>query len=187
MTVRSGLMTAGPTVAKNPSSRLDHRRRPASNTAILFVVVAIVTGVAAVILLSPLLLRALGTLGGANWSRLSEIGQAYGAASAILSALAVGGVAVSLFLQAGQARANQVQMVRDFQRELVMACLDNPDLYLPCWRPMPDRDMNGARQDLYTMLRLNYGQMGYEVGIITEASLRGDLLEGIFQGAVGRR
>jgi hypothetical protein len=33
---------------------------------------------------------------------------------------------------------------------------------------------------------MNYAQMGYEVGVIPEPSLRGDLLKGTFQGAADR-
>jgi hypothetical protein len=153
-----------------------------------FLVTALTAGVLGLILLSPLLLRQMGALGGADWAKLSNIGQTYGAASAILSALAVGGVAISLFLQANQGRANQVQMVREYQRELVRILLDDPERYLPCWRSydLPELDINGKRQHLFSMLRMNYAQMGYEVGIISESSLRGDLLKGTFQGAAGR-
>ena len=100
----------------------------------------------------------MGGLGGVDWAKLSNIGQTYGAASAVLSALAVGGVAISLFLQANQGRANQVQMVREYQRELVRMLLDDPDLYLPCWRPydLPGLDINAKRQNLFSMLRMNY-------------------------------
>jgi hypothetical protein len=79
-------------------------------------------------------------------------------------------------------------MIREYQRELVRILLDNPELYLPCWRPydLPDLDIDGKRQHLFSMLRMNYAQMGYEVGVIPEPSLRGDLLKGTFQGAADR-
>jgi hypothetical protein len=66
--------------------------------------------------------------------------------------------------------------------------LDEPELYIPCWRSieLPDLDINAKRQHLFSMLRMNYGQMGYEVGIISEPALRGDLLKGMFQGTAGR-
>ena len=158
------------------------------NIIISLLVIALTAGILGLILLSPLLLRQMGGLGGVDWARLSNIGQTYGAASAVLSALAVGGVAISLFLQANQGRANQVQMVREYQRELVRILLDDPELYLPCWRSydLPGLDINAKRQQLFSMLRMNYAQMGYEVGIIDEPSLRGDLLKGTFQGVAGR-
>jgi hypothetical protein len=99
-----------------------------------------------------------------DWGRLSYIGQTYGAESAILSALAVGGVSVSLFLQARQARATSlflqarqaratnIQMVRDYRRELIMMALENPDLYLPCLCPisLSDISADAMRQNLYS-------------------------------------
>ena len=114
----------------NPRSGIDHNRN--IRLAITVTAVAVVV----LILLSPLLLRQLGRIGGVDWIRLSYIGQTYGAASATLSALAVAGVAISLFLQARQARATNIQMIRDYQRELLKMALENPSLYFPsCARP----------------------------------------------------
>jgi uncharacterized protein DUF6082 len=150
-----------------------------------FVMLAITAGVLSLILLSPLLFRQLG---GTDWNTLSQIGQTYGAASAIVSALALGGVAVSLFLQAGQARAHQIQMVREYQLELVRMVLEDPNLYIPCWRPIevPGLNPDGKRQHLFITLRMNYALMGYEIGVISERGLRGDTLAGMFKGSAGR-
>ena len=65
-------------------------------------------------------------------------------------------------------------MIREYQRELVRILLDNPELYLPCWRryDLSELDIDGKRQHLFSMLRMNYAQMGYEVGVISEPSLR---------------
>ena len=180
-------------IAKPPRSRPPHdtinpRSGIAHNRNIGLAIAMTAVAVVVVILLSPLLLRQLGRIGGVDWVRLSYIGQTYGAASATLSALAVGGVAISLFLQARQARATNIQMVRDYQRELIKMALENPNLYLPCLRPvgLSDIGVDDIRQNLYSNLRMSYAQMGYEVGTISEAALRRDFLEGIFQGAVGR-
>jgi hypothetical protein len=164
------------------------RRRTAQGVIIGLAVLAVIAGVLGLILLSPLMLRGIDSIGGADWTRLSEIGQTYGAASAILSALALGGVAVSLFFQARQARAQQIQMVREYYRELVRMTLEDPEVYLPCHRPIkvPGLDLNGQRQHLFMRLRMNYAAMATEVGVLNEATLRGDLLEGIFQGTAGR-
>jgi hypothetical protein len=163
-------------------------RRPARGAIIGIAVLVVIAGVLGLILLSPLLLRGMDPLGGTDWTRLSEIGQTYGAASAILSALAFGGVAVSLFFQARQAKAQQIQMVREYYRELVQMALDNPEVYLPCHRPIKvaGLDLEGKRQHLYVRLRINYAAMATEVGVMDESALRGDLLEGLFQGTAGR-
>jgi hypothetical protein len=171
--------------AQHPA--LPHRRL-ARGMIIGIAVFAAVAGVLGLILLSPLMLRGIDSLGGADWTRLSEIGQTYGAASAILSALALGGVAVSLFFQARQARAQQIQVVREYYRELVRMTLDNPEVYLPCHRPikLPGLDLHGKRQHLFVRLRMNYAAMASEVGVMDESTLRRDLLEGLFQGTAGR-
>jgi hypothetical protein len=156
--------------------------RKAVVSLIMLIVTACVFGL---ILGSPLLLSHLGAR---DWNRLSQIGQTYGAASAIISALALGGVAVSLFVQAGQARAHQIQIVREYQLRLVQIVLDDPDIYLPCWRPieLPGLNLDGKRQHLFITLRINYALMGYEIGVISERGLRGDTLAGIFKGTAGR-
>lgn len=66
--------------------------------------------------------------------------------------------------------------------------LENPELYMPCWRPIeiPGLDIEGKRQHLFMTLRMNYAYTGFEVGIISEASLRQDILAGAFKGQVGR-
>lgn len=54
----------------------------------------------ALVILSPLALRTLARSFDLNWSNLSNVGQTYSAVSALLTALALGGVAISLLYQA---------------------------------------------------------------------------------------
>ncbi len=68
----------------------------------------------ALVILSPFALRVLATSFGLNWSNLSNIGQTYGAVSALITALALGGVVVSLLYQArdvGTARSHAIRNV----------------------------------------------------------------------------
>ncbi len=98
------------------------RHRPATSATagaaarrvgrILGLVAVAVAALAVVLLLSPLVLDDIANSGGADWNRLSDIGAAYGFTSAIVSALALAGVAVSLVVQNRQARAEQVQGIR---------------------------------------------------------------------------
>ncbi|MDG5807772.1 DUF6082 family protein [Streptomyces ossamyceticus] len=149
-------------------------------------VLAASTAVLGVVFLSPFALKAFGNGKGEEWSRLSAIGQTYGATSAIVSAFALGGVAVSLFLQARQARADQIQGIRGFHTELIRMQLDDLPLYLPCWGPLDLPDDDARRQHIYTNLMVQYAWMGYEIGTIPEPLLR-NMLGGMFQGHVGRR
>jgi hypothetical protein len=151
-------------------------------------VLAVITGVLTLVLLSPLLMREIGAVRGMDWTRLSEIGQTYGAASAILSALALGGIAISLFVQARQTRAQQLQTVRAFQLELLQMTPDNPQVYLPCWGATIDApNLDIQRQNIFVNLIMVYQQMGYEIGVISEGSIRGEVLAQVFRGEAGRR
>jgi len=66
-------------------------------------VVVIVSGLVAV---SPFALNLLSP-NATDWTQLSLIGQTYGAASALLAVIALLGVAVSLLMQAREARASR--------------------------------------------------------------------------------
>ncbi|WP_345630677.1 DUF6082 family protein [Rugosimonospora acidiphila] len=137
-------------------------------------------------ILSPFLLGVLKVFDGTDWARLSEIGQTYGAISAVLSALALGAVAVSVAIQARQAKADQIQAVRGFHLDLVRMQLDDLPTYLPCWGPLDLPSPTSQRRHIYTNLVFSYGSMGYNVGEISEPWLR-DMLGGMFQGESARR
>ena len=87
------------------------------------------------VLASPLALPVLDDVGDRDWRRLSEIGQTYGAVSAVLSALALGGVAGSLALQRQpaeldrrSAKLDRELAFRSVHTELLMFGIQNPDL-----------------------------------------------------------
>lgn len=148
--------------------------------------VAVVLLVVGLVILSPIALRAVSLEEAEDWGRLSDIGQTYGATSAVLSALALGGVAASLLLQARQTRAERIQAIRGFHAELIRMQLDDLPVYLPCWGPLDLPDDTAKRQHIYTNLLLQYAWMGYEIGTISEPLLR-DMLGGMFRGDVARR
>jgi hypothetical protein len=147
----------------------------------------LLAGVAAfgAILLSPIVLREIDQFISADWSRLSEIGQTYGAASAILAMFALGGVVLSLFFQARQARAQQVQAVRHLHFELFRMTLERPDLYLPLWDNPELSPTKESSQYVFTNLIFNYWWMAYDLGVVSEQDLR-RLTAGVFRGPVGR-
>jgi hypothetical protein len=163
-------------------------RSPSRTATISMAVLTATAGVLGLVLLSPLLMRQLGTLWGLDWARLSNIGQTYGAASAILSALALGAVAVSLLVQARQTKVQQIQAVRGFHLELLRMTLDDPTVYMPCWGWNSDMpEVARERQQIFTIMMMNYEAMGYAVGVISELSLRGVFLADMFQSEVGRQ
>jgi hypothetical protein len=149
------------------------------------VLALLATGVVAV-LLSPLLLRLLAERSSADWESLSHVGETYGAASALLSALALAAIAASLFYQARQAAGLQIQTVRMLHVELTKMALAEPELFLPCWRPIDAPTIAGKRQHLYQNLLITYVWMSYELNGLTETEIR-VLLSKIFEGEAARR
>lgn len=148
-------------------------------------ITAALFGILGLVLLSPLLMGRLDTVGGLDWTRLSYVGQTYGAASAVLAAVALAGISVSLLVQIRQTRVQQVQAVRSFHLELMRITLENPSLYVPCWGWAFDAPtVDSERQQVFMM---NHERMGYELGIISEASLRDVFLNEMFASDIGRR
>jgi hypothetical protein len=135
--------------------------RPSTLKAVkgVAVLVGIVIGIAFIVA-SPLLLRY--AVGGASWTRLSEISATYAAVSAIMSGLGVGAVAIALLIQAGQAKAERIDAVRAIHRELMMATLSDMDTYAPCWGPFTTS--TAASRQFFTVQILNYYWQGYDLG-----------------------
>ena len=79
-------------------------------TARLLAVIAVGAGLLSLVLFSPLLLRELTHVKGIDWQQLSNVGQTYGAASAILSGIALVGVVFSLLVQARQAKTERIRV-----------------------------------------------------------------------------
>lgn len=125
------------------------------------------------IVASPLLLAAWEEPKGIDWNRLGQIGQAYDGTSAILSAIALLGVAASLAIQARQNRNDRVQHSLDRQFDLLNLILERPDLYGPVagWPHDGDR----ARQHIFISMWLNVLQMRFEMGTQTESEVRKEL------------
>jgi hypothetical protein len=73
-------------------------RATVGRSATLTLIVVSLIGTLGIVFLSPLALTWLPEDDGPDWSKLSNIGQTYGAASAVLAVLALAGVAVSLLL-----------------------------------------------------------------------------------------
>lgn len=139
----------------------------------------------AAVLLSPFVLEEISGSRGVDWNRLSQVGAAYGFTSAIVSALALAGVAVSLIVQNRQARAEQIQGIRGYYLELARLELEDMALFQPVWGVTDIADPDERKRHVYADLMMNYAWMGYEIGTISETLLR-DMFAGMFTGAAGR-
>lgn len=147
-----------------------------------------VGGTLALVLLSPFILIWVGAVRAEDWNRLSAIGQTYGAASAVLSALALGGIAVSLIVQSRDGRAQQATSVREFHRELLELTSLEPHRLLPCWGWTLGEDISEdfARQIMFAHMICNYMALGYELDVTSETQLRQLTLKHFFDSEIGR-
>ena len=82
----------------------------------------------ALVTASPLALRSLANLHQFDWPRLSNVGQTYGAISAMLVVIGLSGVAVTVFLQVRESRHTRVQAARTRHYDLMRMALDDPVL-----------------------------------------------------------
>jgi hypothetical protein len=110
----------------------------------------------------------------------SLIGQTYGAASAVLSIFALGGIIVSLILQSREARANREQGLRALHVELVKLSLTDP-LYLDCFGPFGARPTTTFVNSTSFNLLVSHWETMWEVGGIQEPHLRA-LASDLFAG-----
>lgn len=138
------------------------------------------------VLLSPILLLRANRLTAANWSTLSDVGQAYGGVSAILTALALIGVAASLLVQRQQADIARTQAIRAFQLQMLTLCLERPDTYYPLMGHEVTGTTEEARQQIFATYFLNYVHAGYSIDFFDEQSLMGDVFPRFFKFDTGR-
>jgi hypothetical protein len=93
--------------------RLDMRASVNSLTIRIGMLVFAV-GVLVLVVISPIALQRIASIHGIKWMRLSNVGQTYGAVSALLTALALGGVVISLLYQARAFKTAREQASRTF-------------------------------------------------------------------------
>jgi hypothetical protein len=117
------------------------------------------------------------------WGQLSDVGQAYGAASAVMSGLALLGVAVSLVIQQRQNRMTEEQTVRQRHFDLVRLTL-NDLKFLYSWGFEPEVDYDPALVGFGTLI-LTHWLMLWRIGHIDESTLRTNA-RAFFRGQVGR-
>lgn len=135
--------------------------------------------------LSPLLLwPLLHAHTDADWRRLGAVGDTYGGVAAIVSGVALLGVAGSLVLQRRQSRIEREYAFREYHREMLRMSMDDPAL-AACWGPRRDTGLD-TDVDLYVTLMIGYWHAGWLVGAFNEQRLRLSLRT-FFAGDVGRR
>jgi hypothetical protein len=110
------------------SSRRGVRGRNLGSVRMPVVLIGILLALAAA---SPFVTSWLNALP-LDWKGMSDVGQAYGALSAALSAFALCGVVASLLMQRQQYRLSENHGIRVRHRELIKMTFEDPSLK-PCW------------------------------------------------------
>jgi hypothetical protein len=142
----------------------------------------VLVGLVAAIVAAPWLVKAaVGR--SADWVQLSNIGQAYGGVSALLSGLAFCGVACSLILQWRQVRLTQIMAVQDRQFELVKLAINDPDLGFSFGTDLPFEE---KRRWQASNLWVAHWAMQWEMGMLSEPVLRVAFEEHFKHNAVAR-
>jgi hypothetical protein len=150
----------------------------------------VLASIAALVLVavSPWALSVLADVHGMNWTELSNIGQSYSAAAALLSSLALVGVALSLVAQNRDAKVAREQAVRSLHTDLVRTGMDPSLLRVVSSSRVhsaPGSELR-ARQRRYANLWVQYWASLHELGLMTEGDVRRHLRADLFSGDVGR-
>lgn len=137
------------------------------------------------VLVSPFTMGLYLVVGGVDWPAVADVGQAFSMSSAILSGLALVGVAVTMRYQAMQTRVAQLEAIRTRHFELSKMVMDDPDKYGKYWGYGPE-DAGLVVRDGYLNQVLNYTKAGFELKVHSAGSVQLIAAE-LFATAPGRR
>jgi hypothetical protein len=152
------------------------------------IITLILTAIVGLVVLSPFALAGIAHFR-SDWVELSNIGQTYGAVSAILSGLALGGIIASLLYQARDSRIAHEQMKRTFQFDLIKLELDDPSLMAAIGAPWGIDALSDAelvREFLYVQMWVTSWVASYATGDFPESVVRQLAAHELFRGRAGR-
>jgi hypothetical protein len=146
--------------------------------------VGLLAAFTALVILAPALVLALMAMHDPlPWQRLSDVGQAFGAVSAVVSAIALLGVVTSLVIQQRQNRMTEEQTVRQRHFELVRITMEDPK-FLYVWGDLPEVGYDPALLGFGNLV-VSHWLMLWRIGNIDEETLRRNAAA-YFAGSVGR-
>jgi hypothetical protein len=154
--------------------------------AIILSILIIAIIILALIVFSPAALEQATKIHGVNWPLLSNIGQTYGAVSALLSALALGGVVASLLYQARDVRSASEQALRTFQFDLLKMEMQDPT-YTGLLSTSTDtpNSHDSLRKRNFIHMWVTYWEARYRLREMSEAELRYCASNELFSSAEG--
>jgi hypothetical protein len=147
-------------------------------------------GILALVIASPIILKQVAKISGMNWTLLSNIGQTYGAVSALLSALALGGVVISTLYQVRDVGTAREQAARAVHFELLKMEMDDPEymevLAGPYGESVGLNDYDSLRKDHLVHMWVTFWEGRYELHEMSDENVRGDASD-LFRSVEGRR
>jgi hypothetical protein len=136
-------------------------------------------------------LRWFGQVPGINWANLSNIGQTYGAISALLSTLALAGIAISIFYQARDVRSSREQTSRSIHNELLKMEMEDPFyaevMAIPWGRTVGLDGYDSVRRNNFIHMWVQFWEGQYIFGEMTEGEVLNVVSAELFVSAYGRQ
>jgi hypothetical protein len=174
--------TGGFQMASTRGTRSPHR---GFGTRAIYLAIAIT--LLLMILALPALFLLTGRFSDSLVARLGNIGQAYGAISALLSALALIAVGASIAYQARQDRGQRIDSLnRAFSSNLEFL-LQDVETYGPCIiDPAEFESPQRMRQYFFTSMWLQNLRTMYDLGLWTEAGLRSEPIQDMTRSPLAR-
>ncbi|GAA3387180.1 hypothetical protein GCM10020369_28730 [Cryptosporangium minutisporangium] len=117
--------------------------------------------------------------------KLSNIGQAFGALSALLSGIALVGVVISIRAQLQDVAVARAQSVRDLHLELSRMALDDWKSFGPIFSDSAIVDAPNPRSDVFTNQLIAFWWTAYEFGYFSPEATRYNFRE-LFKSEPGR-
>ncbi len=123
------------------------------------------------------------------FARLSSVGQFYTTISALVSSLALVGVAISLLYQARAGRTAREQAIRSLQQQLIRMEMDDPTLMTAMgapWGLSIPAESARIRDHLYIHMWATFWAGNYVVGELNAAAVREVAKAELFSSKAGR-
>lgn len=167
MRMRTGV--GGNMVAGELQALESPARRPLS-AAVFVLCLIFVVGITAGVVASPLIMQKF-YVDGRDYSTISNVGQAYGGASAVVSCIALLAVTISMFIQHQQVRVMRHDAHAEFNEDLVLLAMQYPK-YRQCWGARVSAD--GVDEDLfyYCSKVIKGWRRSWELKKVDEAQVR---------------
>jgi hypothetical protein len=144
-------------------------RRTPARAALALGIVLLVT----LTLLSVMIVAWIGGIGSYDWTLVGNVGQSFGFAAAIFSALAFAALVWSVNLQVRESRAQRLEIHRQMHMQLISMALDDPNLQV-AW-PFHQDSLQAERRHYYLNLWFWWWRYNFQANIDSEEATKFNL------------